>query len=879
MHGSGRSESLLLALSLLLAGAAFLVGPLADDRSPGRLPPDRTAEALAWTRGILAGAFLENLGQLEDPGISFYSIQADGVVGFADDGVRLTLGQAGDDPPTRLGISFANAFASSPRGLGELPHRSNFFLGDDPSRWTRNVRSFSDILYEEVYPGVDVRFALRDGGLKYEFHVGSDVATERIEMRFQGASSIEIAPSGELIVRSGADELRDAAPVAIQGGRDLPCSYVLRASLSIGFACPGVDPSQPYTIDPLLYGTFLGGRGTEGGWSVALDDQGYIYVSGLTDSPDFPVTPETFGFGGPGSDAFIVKLDPSGREIVYASYLGGTSREVAVAVAADSEGNAYLAGLTRSSNFPTTDGVFDRSFDGVADVFVAKFNPSGDHLLFSVFIGGSDTENPGAVAVDSDGNVFVAGRTHSADFPGHSSPEPRQFFESAQIFVVKLDPTAGFLRYSFVYGGDRWDEAISIAVDPDGNAYITGQTSSANFTATPGAFDETLNGFEDAYAIKLDPSGNLVYATFLGGSDGDVALSIAVDGNGNAYVAGVTDSPDFPTTEDAIGPTLNGLSDAFVVKLDPSGSSLVYATYLGGSGRDDGEEIAIDAAGGMYVTGLTTSPDFPTTPRAFDRLFGTSEAVLDEGDGFVARLSPDGLEVLYGSYLGGSGSDLARDIAVDASGDAYVTGFTLSIDFPMTSAAFDPTFNGNPDAYVVKMRLAPGKDSPWLTPADGQGGNVPGVGPSNGTTTTPFTYSVLYTDPDNDPPLDGYPAVHVFRDGVEIPGSPFPMSAADPTDTNYADGALFQASVVLPERSPSYTYFFSAYDSEGFATANWPSPPAVGPYVTVDAGVAVGPGGIAAEIVLFAVVAAAVPAVLLVIRRRRMRGRAPPPPT
>ncbi len=156
---------------------------------------------------------------------------------------------------------------------------------------------------------------------------------------------------------------------------------------------------------------------------------------------------------------------------------------------------------------------------------------------------------------------------------------------------------------------------------------------------------------------------------------------------------------------------------------------------------------------------------------------------------------------------------------------------------------------------------------------------MPGVGPSNGTTTTPFTYSALYTDPDNDPPLDGYPAVHVFREGVEIPGSPFPMSAADPKDTNYADGALFQASVVLPERSLSYTYFFSAYDSEGFATANWPSPPAGGPYVTVDAVVAVGPGGIAAEIVLFAVVAAAVPAVLLVIRRRRMRGQGPPPPT
>lgn len=855
-------------LSLLLAGAISLGIPFADDVPADRAAAHRTADALVWTRAVLAGAFLENRGQLEDPDFALYSIHPGSLVGFADDGVRLALAGPDDGPPTRIGISFMNGFPSPPRGVGEFVHRSHFFLGNEPSRWARGVRSFSGILYEDVYPGVDVRFALRDGGLKYEFLVGPAGAADRIEMRFDGASSLEVAPSGELIVRAGAEALRDAAPFAAQAGRSLPCAYLLRAPLSVGFACDGIDSSQPYSIDPLLYGTFLGGRVTEGGWSLALGEDGFVYVAGLTDSPDFPVTRGAIASGRTGSAAFVAKFHPSG-DLVYAAYLGGSSREVAAYVEADSQGNAYIAGLTRSADFPTTDGVFDRSLDGTADAFVAKLSPTGA-LLFSVLIGGSDSENPGGVGVDAQGNVYVAGRTHSVDFPVTSGGSPRQFFESAQIFVMKLDPTAGFVRYSVVLGGERWDEAISMDVDPGGNVYLTGQTSSVNFTATAGAFDEALNGFEDAYAIKLDPFGNLVYATFLGGTDGDVGLSIVADAEGNAYIAGVTQSLDFPTTPDAIQPSLRGSSDAFVAKLDPTGSSLVYATYLGGSERDDGEEIAVDSSGGMYITGLTTSPDFPTTDRAFDRQYGVSEAILDEGDGFVVRLSPDGRELLYGSYIGGAGSDLARDIDVDASGDVYITGFTLSVDFPVTSTAVGPVFGGNPDAYLVKLRPAPGNGSPSIAPGPGPSGGP--VDPANGTTATSFVYYATYSDPDNDPPLAGFPAVHVFLDGDEIPGSPFPMAPADPADTDFMDGALFRASVSLPARSPWYTYVFSAFDAQGHATPNTPAPPSSGPLVATATGLAADPGGIAIEIVAFAAVAAAIPIALLAVRRRLRKG-------
>ncbi len=339
----------------------------------------------------------------------------------------------------------------------------------------------------------------------------------------------------------------------------------------------------------------------------------------------------------------MTKVRADGTALVYSTYLGGIYDEDGWGIAVDGGGNAYVTGRTLSDDFPTTDGAFDSSFNGGwSDAFVAKLDATGA-LVYSTFLGGGGT------------------------------------------------------------GGE--DEiGLGIAVDSSGNAYVTGYTGSSDFPTTDEAYDRIYNGgWSDAFVAKLNASGSgLVYATFLGGSpetdivggrpEGDHGYGIAVDALGNAYVTGKTSSPDFPTTT---GTSLHGSFDAFVAKLDPAGSALVYATFLGGKDEDAGRDIAVDGIGNAYVTGWTKSPDFPTTRKSFQPVFAggkkreCSRLNYCPSEAFVAKLDPSGANLLYGTFLGGSGRDFGRGIAVDASGNTYMTGYTSSSKFPTTAGAFD----------------------------------------------------------------------------------------------------------------------------------------------------------------------------------------------
>lgn len=863
-----------LAFSVLVA--AVLIGA-AGLRAP---PPSDTLEDIrahlapklqdVRTTGLPSlGTFTENAGQVPDPDVLYYASSGELAIGLGVGAVQVRIRGAGDPGDLGFRVAFVGASDHPPQGLGEPQSRSLFFLGSDPSAWRTDVRSFSQVVYADLYPGIDLLYRGSPEGVKYDFHVAPGADPRAIEMRYEGVDSLALE-SGGVMARFGERSFHDSPPVAWQGSDPASCRFESRGPRAIGFACEGRDPNKALVIDPLISATYLGGRASDGGWGVAVDAEGTAYVCGLTGSPNFPTRGTVFGFSGGLSDAFVTKVSRHG-EILWSTFFGGTARDTATACAVHETG-VYIAGLTLSSNFPTSDGTFDRSYGGSSDVFVAKFSTDGI-LVFSVLLGGVESDIANGLAVDRDGNAIVTGRTQSPDFPFTPSPadsaSPRQLIESTDAFVAKINADGSELLWAVHLTGERWDEGQSVAVDPAGDVYVAGYTSSVNFTTTEGALDETINGFEDAFVMKLTSSGSVVYSTFLGGIDGDVALAIAVDAEGNASLTGFTESPDFPTTAGSFQETLQGRSDTFVAKLNPEGSALVYSTLLGASGRDDGEGIAIDEAGSAYVTGLTTSPDFPTTPDAFDRVLGASEASVDD-DGFVARLSPDGRDLVYSSYIGGVGQDLARDIAVDPWGDAFITGFTLATDFPTTSDGFDFLFNGNPDAYLVKVRPVPGNRSPSLASPTEADFTRTAVEPKNGSTSTPFTFSVLYADADGDPPLDGFPVVHVFLDGGEIAGSPFPMLPADPTDTNFADGVLYRTSVVLSERSPWYSHTFGVFDAEGHATPNWPSPAALGPGVAVEASPSA-EGGFAAEVALFVLVAAAVPVVLLAIRRR-MKG-------
>ena len=393
----------------------------------------------------------------------------------------------------------------------------------------------------------------------------------------------------------------------------------------------------------------------------------------------------------------------------YSTFLGGSSTDEALAVAADAAGNTYVAGWTGSANFPATAGAFDPSFNGGRDAFVAKFLPDGT-LAWATFLGGSGNERAHGVAVDAGGNVYVTGRTDSADFPTTEGSFDVTFNGNVDAFVAKLSADGSALAYSTFLGGtgfeiDQGFDTLArrvgeIAVDAEGNAYVTGSTTSADFPTTAGAFQTTHAGGMDVFVTKLSADGSaLVYSTFLGGTDFDRGHGIAVDAGGNAYVTGEAISINFPTTAGAFQPRkAGGFNDAFVTKLDPTGSALVYSSYLGGTQSEAPGRLALDADGNAYVTGGTSSFDFPTTAGAFQ-----PEKEPSGWDAYVTKVNADGSALVYSTYLGGRfGDEFGHGIAVDGSGHAYVTGQTTSGTFPVANA-FQPGKRGQIDAFVTKL--------------------------------------------------------------------------------------------------------------------------------------------------------------------------------
>jgi len=331
-------------------------------------------------------------------------------------------------------------------------------------------------------------------------------------------------------------------------------------------------------------------------------------------------------------------------------------------------------------------------------------------LSYSTYLGSSGVDNGEGIAVDSAGSAYITGFTTSSSFPTTAGAfQPTH--SGGGLFVTKLDPTGSALVYS-TFIGDGGGEGFGIAVDATGNAYVTGYTFSRNFPTTPGAFQTVFgtpfdpNPFSDAFVIKLDATGSaLVYSTFLGGFQTEVGRSIAVDAAGNAYVTGWTESTDFPTTLGTFQPAFGGFHDTFVTKLNPAGTALVYSTFLGGSGDDFGNGIAVDAAGSAYVTGGAGSVDFPVTAGAFQPIFGGGGSDFSTRyDAFVTKLDPAGSALIYSTYLGGNDYDAGNGIAVDAAGNAYVTGDTGSRNFPIAAGAFQPGFGGGiGDAFVTKL--------------------------------------------------------------------------------------------------------------------------------------------------------------------------------
>ena len=611
-------------------------------------------------------------------------------------------------------------------GLEQLPARSNYFAGPDPSAWHTNVPNYARVRYAQVYPGIDMVYYGNGRRLEYDFILAPGSDPELIEIAFGGIQDFEISPTGDVVLHTQQGNILQSRPTAYQevdGVKEqVVVDYVVKDRHRVGFQLGAYDQGKPLIIDPvLIYSTYLGGSGFDQGYAIAVDSLGNSYVTGQTAAIDFPTTSGAFQTEYGGGDAFIAKLNPSGSALVYSTYLNGASGN---GIAVDSAGNAYITGDAGPLSFPTTAGAFQTSPLGY-DAFVTKLNPAGSGLVYSARFGGNLDDFSRGIALDVNGNAYITGwtvcRTAICTFPTVNAFQPNFAGGNNDAFVTKVDSSGSSLLYSTYLGGGKvingtedWGEAI--AVDSAGSAYVTGYTYSPDFPVTAGALDTSRAGL-DAFITKFTPDGvALVYSTFLGGAGREQGQGIAVDANGNAYVTGITESFDspftsayegFPVTSGAF--QTRGSFDAFVSKLNSKGSALMYSTYLGGSADvDRGWAIALDDAGNACVTGDTASTNFPVN-NAIQAAFGGGPL-----DAFVTKLNAAGSGLIYSTFLGGSLADEGRGIACKGT-DVYVTGDTSSFNFPTSNPLQVNNAGGlqhHDDAFVVRI----GETVPVPTP-------------------------------------------------------------------------------------------------------------------------------------------------------------------
>jgi hypothetical protein len=590
---------------------------------------------------------------------------------------------------------------ATPEGIDPQLGVVSYLIGADPSRWRRGLRTWGGVRYRELYPGIDLICRIGPSGLKSEFVVRPGADPRTIRLAYTGAARLRVDADGSLVVATESGDLRERAPVVYQEiahrGVIVPGGYKLLPHGRVAFRLGRYERRAELVIDPaLVYSTYLGGSGHDAALAVAADAAGNMYVTGWTDSTDFPATG---GLARGGSvDAFIAKVNLAGA-LVYCTYLGGSGDDRGQAIAVDAQGNAYVAGSTGSSNFPLM-APLQTTLGGSRTAFVSKLNAAGTALVFSTYYGGNGADSANAIALDAAGAVYVAGATTSTDFRVLNAAQAAMGGKQ-DAFVFKLTGTGDTLLYSTYLGGSDDDSAAGLTVDAGGRAYVTGVTSSVNFPLVH-PYQSSVRGTQSAFVSKLGAAGDtLIYSTYLGGSQAspgrpEAGAAIALDVTGAAYVVGVTSSADFPVAN-ATQPVFGGDTDAFVARLNPGGDHLTFSTYLGGLGRDFATGVAVDGTN-VYVAGYTTSTDFPVL-GAIQPLSGGSY------DAFVAKLDWGGLPV-WATYLGGTLTDAANALALDGAGGVYVAGQTVSSDFPSLNA-IQTVNHGNFSAFLTKITEAP----------------------------------------------------------------------------------------------------------------------------------------------------------------------------
>jgi hypothetical protein len=630
---------------------------------------------------------------------------------FTDRGIALALTRKLKDAKAAVsGLvwNLVGARPVAPRAEGRTSARIHTLAGDR-SRWSVNQPAYGQVVYDQVRPGVDVVVEARPKGLKYTLRAAAG-GPRSIPIRYEGARDIRTTPDGAAIeISVDGGSLREAGLICYQEGPEgrtpVAARYAAAGGDSYSIELGDVDPTRPVVIDPTIdWSTYLGGSdnpGEEGAAAVVVDVDGNVYVAGLSGASDFPTTPPS---PLPPSitlpDSFLAKFAPDGT-LVWVTYLGGGDFIRSLAV--DAAGKLVFTGMTNGTNILPFNA-WDSTCDG-QDAFVLQLNPKGDDIVFYTFLGGTGTDAGTGVGYDASGNVIVSGYTDSVDLEVTDSTTYGGGFLDG--FVAKY-AVGGALEWASYLGGADHDSADALAVDPAGNAYLTGYTASTDFPVTDGAFRTFPSGGGDAFVTKLSPAGELVYSSYLGSAGTDNGFAIAVTADGEACVTGSAYN-GFPTYHAFMEATADGPA-AFVLKMNAAGTFPVWSTLLGGNSSAFSFAIAVDASGEVTVAGRTQITDFPVVDAAQQENAGNSDA-------FVTRFAASGRALRWSTYLGGSGDDFAYGVALAPDGGTIVVGHTQSTDFPTSNAYASVPSGGVGDAFVVRLSPTP-PPPPVPTPFD-----------------------------------------------------------------------------------------------------------------------------------------------------------------
>lgn len=648
-----RRASVLAGLAMLVAAVAGAAALFGAALFGAWVPAGAgTSAAVAAPLGLPL-VFERNVGQA-DPAVRFLAHAPHGTLYLTRSEAIVALLAPGDRPGARTDVLRMRLSGAAPSATvtGDDPQTAtvNYLVGDRASRWRRQVPTYGRVTYRDVYRGIDLAYHASGGRLEYDFDVAPRADPGRIGLQLGGARALSLDAAGRLHVALAHRTLIEDAPHVYQldGARREAVSgrFVLRGARGVGFAVGRYDHARPLVIDPTIdYLTYFGASANDVGTSIAVDRAGNAYVAGSTTSPDLRLRrPLERRNHGHPIDAFVAKIDPRGR-LVYATYLGGTGYTDARGIAVDAAGDAYVTGATGSRDFPTRRAIQAGYGGGPFDAYVTKLDRSGSRLVYSTYNGGPFNDRGYAIAVQPSGLAVAVGRTAHDSFP-----------------------TAG-----------------RISPSPEGGAFVT----------------------------KIAPSGRrVIYSTVLGGHDpsntSNTAFAVALDRHANAYVTGITGAPDFPTVKPFQARYRGSLSNAFVTKINAGGSAVVYSSFLGGSVEDEGLGIAVDRAGAAYVTGHTSSKDFPIIGPALP-----VSGVGDGSDAFVTKVAPAGSSLAYSEIVSGRGEDTGNAIAVNRYGNAFVAGTTTSPDLATTPGAVQRVIGGSSDAFVIALGRGGSVVSSW----------------------------------------------------------------------------------------------------------------------------------------------------------------------